>query len=71
MIPDFPKQLSSYRGSGGFDREAGGRTWMPGGRVRARFAAIYLTWLVTPTFKTPSLFDGFLLELHLSYEVLQ
>ena len=32
-------------GSGGFDREAGGRTWMPGERRAAewapRFAAIY------------------------------
>ncbi len=35
---------SRYRGSGGFGREAGVRDWMPGGRVRSIFAAIYLTW---------------------------
>ena len=31
----------------------------------------YLPDLVTPTFKTPSVFDGFLLELNFSQEVLQ
>ena len=43
----FPQIAFSYRGSGGFDREAGVGTWMPGSagrRVRAIFAAIYMTW---------------------------
>jgi hypothetical protein len=36
-----------------------------GRRVRGHICC-YLHDLVTPTFKTPSLFDDFLLELHLS-----
>ena len=49
-------------------RAAAGRT--AGGRVTPHFCC-YLHDLVTLTFKTLSLFDVFLLELHLSSEVLQ
>ena len=65
VVKNVPQIASSYRGSGGFGREAGVRDWMPGGRVTPHICC-YLPDLVTPTFKTPSLFDGFLLELHLS-----
>jgi hypothetical protein len=30
------------------------------------YLLLFIPDLVTPTFKTPSLFDGFLLELHIS-----
>ena len=52
----------------------GPHCWAAAGRCRAAECGpnlFYLLDLVTPTFKTPSMFDGFLLELHLSLEVLQ
>ena len=66
---DFiPQIASSYRGSGGFGRGAVLVTERRanGGRPSTGNICCYLPDLVTPTFKTPSLFDSFSLELHLS-----